>query len=68
MKWNLLLQFSNISSKKYGKFPPSKPSVHAWYVGCAKIDCEILLHNVWQEVEYWFDVAEATRGADVELY
>jgi hypothetical protein len=37
-------------------------------MGGAKIECEILLHNVWQEVEYWFDVAEATHGADVELY
>jgi len=37
-------------------------------MGCAKTDGEILLHNVWQEVEYWFDVAEATHGADIELY
>jgi hypothetical protein len=36
-------------------------------MGCAKTDGEIL-HNVWQEVEYWCDVAEATHGADVELY
>jgi hypothetical protein len=36
-------------------------------VDCAKIDRDILLHNVWQEVEYRFDVAEATHGAD-ELY
>lgn len=64
MKLNLLLQFSNISNKKCGKFP----SVSAWYVGCAKIDHEILFQNVWQEVEYWFDVAETTHGADIELY
>jgi hypothetical protein len=37
-------------------------------VGCTKIDRDILIHNVWQEVEYWSDVAEATHGADVELY
>jgi len=63
-----LLQFSNILDKKYGKFPPSKPSVRACHMGSAKTNGEILLHNVWQEVEYWFDVAEATHGADVELY
>jgi hypothetical protein len=27
-----------------------------------------ILHNVWQEVEYRFDVARATRGAHTELY
>jgi hypothetical protein len=34
---------------------------------CANTDQEIL-HNVWQEVEYRFDVARATRGAHIELY
>jgi hypothetical protein len=34
---------------------------------CAKTDQEIL-HNVWQEDEYRFDVARATRGAHTELY
>jgi hypothetical protein len=33
----------------------------------ANIDQEIL-HNVWQEVEYRFDVARASRGANIELY
>jgi hypothetical protein len=33
---------------------------------CANIDQEIL-HNVWQEVEYRFDVARATCGAHTEL-
>jgi hypothetical protein len=27
-----------------------------------------ILHNVWQETEYRFDVARATRGAHIELY
>jgi hypothetical protein len=34
---------------------------------CANNDQEIL-HNVWQEVEYRFDVARATQGAHTELY
>jgi hypothetical protein len=34
---------------------------------CANTNQEIL-HNVWQEVEYRFDVARATRGAHTELY
>jgi hypothetical protein len=34
---------------------------------CANIYQEIF-HNVWQEVEYRFDIARATRGAYVELY
>jgi hypothetical protein len=34
---------------------------------CADIYAEIL-HNVWQEVEYRFVVARATRGAYIELY
>jgi hypothetical protein len=34
---------------------------------CENTDQEIL-HNVWQEVEYRFDVARATRGAHAELY
>jgi len=33
---------------------------------CAKIDIEILL-NMWQDIEYRFDVAKATRGARSEL-
>jgi hypothetical protein len=33
---------------------------------CANIDQEIL-HNMWQEVEYQFDVARATCGAHIEL-
>jgi hypothetical protein len=32
----------------------------------ANTDQEIL-HNVWQEVEYWFDVAQAAC-AHIELY
>jgi hypothetical protein len=36
-------------------------------VACANTGQEIL-HNVWQEVEYRFDVARATRGAHIELY
>jgi hypothetical protein len=32
---------------------------------CANTDQKIL-HNVWQEVEYRFDVARATRGAHTE--
>jgi hypothetical protein len=35
--------------------------------GLCKNDQEIL-HNVWQEVEYRFDVARDTRGAHIELY
>jgi hypothetical protein len=31
---------------------------------CANNDQEIL-HNVWQEVEYRFDVARATNGANI---
>jgi hypothetical protein len=34
---------------------------------CANTDQDVL-HNVWQEVEYRFDVARATRGAQTELY
>jgi hypothetical protein len=34
---------------------------------CANTDQEIL-HNVRQEVEYRFVVAQATRGAGIELY
>jgi hypothetical protein len=34
---------------------------------CANIDQEFL-RNVWQEVEYRFDVARVTRGAYIELY
>jgi hypothetical protein len=34
---------------------------------CANTDQEIL-HNVWQEVEYRFDVARTTRGAHIELH
>jgi hypothetical protein len=34
---------------------------------CAKIDVEILL-NMWQDVEYRFDVAKASRGASNELH
>jgi hypothetical protein len=34
---------------------------------CVNNDQDIL-HNVWQEVEYRFDVARATRGAHNELY
>jgi hypothetical protein len=34
---------------------------------CANTDQEIL-HNVWQEVEYRFYVAQATRGTHIELY
>jgi hypothetical protein len=33
---------------------------------CANIDKKIL-HSVWQEVEYRFDVARATRGPHTEL-
>jgi hypothetical protein len=33
---------------------------------CVKIDVEVLL-NMWQDAEYWFDVAKATRGAHSEL-
>jgi hypothetical protein len=33
---------------------------------CADTDQEIL-HNLWQEVEYRFDVARATRGAHIKL-
>jgi hypothetical protein len=34
---------------------------------CANNDQEIL-HTVWQEVEYRFDVARATCDAHIELY
>jgi hypothetical protein len=34
---------------------------------CVYTEQEILL-NVWQEVEYRFDVTRATRGAHSELY
>jgi hypothetical protein len=34
---------------------------------CVNTDQEIV-DNVWQEVEYRFDVARATRGAHTELY
>jgi hypothetical protein len=34
---------------------------------CANTDQEIL-HNVWQEFEYNFDVAQATRDTDIELF
>jgi hypothetical protein len=34
---------------------------------CANID-QAILHNVWQQVEYRFHVAPATRGAHIELY
>jgi hypothetical protein len=34
---------------------------------CLNNDQEIL-HNVWQEVEYRFDVARDIRGANIELY
>jgi hypothetical protein len=34
---------------------------------CANIHQEVL-HNVWQDVEYRFDVARATRGDQTELY
>jgi hypothetical protein len=34
---------------------------------CVKTDQEIL-HNVWLEVEYRFDVAQATRGTQLGLY
>jgi hypothetical protein len=33
---------------------------------CVNTDQEIL-HNVWQEAEYRFDVARATNGAQIEL-
>jgi hypothetical protein len=33
---------------------------------CANTDQEIL-HDVWQEVEYRFDVAQAIPGAHIEL-
>jgi hypothetical protein len=34
---------------------------------CANTDQKIL-HNVWQEAEYRFDVAGASLGAHTELY
>jgi hypothetical protein len=34
---------------------------------CANNDQEIP-HSMWQEVEYRFDVALATRGAHIELH
>jgi hypothetical protein len=34
---------------------------------CANTD-QGILHNVWQEVEYRFDVAQATRGNHIELF
>jgi hypothetical protein len=34
---------------------------------CVNTDQE-LLHNVWLEVEYRFDVARATRGTQLGLY
>jgi hypothetical protein len=33
---------------------------------CANTD-QVIIHNVWQEVEYRFYVARATRGANIEL-
>jgi hypothetical protein len=34
---------------------------------CATIGQDVLW-KVWQEVEYRFDIAEATRGAHIDLY
>jgi hypothetical protein len=51
--------------------PPLPTTLHVLQIwirdACANTDQEIL-HNVWQEVGYRFDVARATRGAHVELY
>jgi hypothetical protein len=49
--------------------PPTADNTHELKTSdaCAKIDQEIL-HNVWQEVEYRFDVARATCRAHIELY
>jgi hypothetical protein len=50
---------------------PDIPTLHELKTrireACANTEQEIL-HNVWQEVEYWFDVGRATRGAHTELY
>jgi hypothetical protein len=51
--------------------PPLSTTLHELKTrvreACVNTDQEIL-HNVWQEVEYRFDVAQATRGAHIELY
>jgi hypothetical protein len=51
--------------------PPLSTTLHELKTrireACTNTDQEIL-HNVWQEVEYRFDVAQATRGAHTELY
>jgi hypothetical protein len=49
--------------------PPLPTTLHELKTSdaCAKIDQEIL-HNVWQEVEYRFDVALATCRAYTEIY
>jgi hypothetical protein len=56
---------------KVNVYVPSLPTLHELKTRiievCAKADEEIP-HNMWQEVEYRFDVARATCGAHSELY
>jgi hypothetical protein len=51
--------------------PPLPTTLHevkTWIrEACANTDQKIL-RNMWQEVEYRFDVAPATRGPHIELY
>jgi hypothetical protein len=51
--------------------PPLQKTLHELKTrireACANTDQEIL-QNVWQEVEYRFDVVRATHGAHIELY
>jgi len=42
--------------------------VNHLFVPVQKLIVKFSSINVWQEDEYWFDVAEATHGADIELY
>jgi hypothetical protein len=56
--------------QNYGKIPPRKRSFCAWYEdqsGLCKISHEIIRY-IWQKIDCWFDVARASREAQIERY
>jgi hypothetical protein len=57
-----------VNAASAGGIPITLHELSTWIrEACANIDLQVL-HNVWQEVEYQFDVARATCGAHDELY
>ena len=55
---------------KYGKNPPSRPSIRLWHKKFMETGtvCQAMLQQTWQEIEYRLDVLRATNGAYIKVY